>query len=599
MKNNKHGLRKTIKNNWFILKLAFKEAPVYVLHSITSDAFHQIIVFIEHIYMISYIVDCIQYKRPFINVVLFVGCVFFIVLLHFLWSNYANNILSPKGQEKINRAIRMKLYKKASEIDLECYDDPEFYTDFVWSMSEATDRVGLVLVSISSFIGSIAGMLVVGTYIISTNKIGLLFAGIAFLATLLTSLESNKKQFEMDTEMRPLQRKRDYINRVFYLNDYSKEIRLSDVKSKLYEDFLISNRYLKDIAKKRTRVLAMYQFMIDFVCKTFIFDGVYLIYLTYQAIVKNAFSYGTMLALYNSVRNLRNNLQGFSASIPDLQQHSMYIDKILNFLNYDIKIKSKNAVKPIPLHNGTIEIKNLTFSYNTAADPVLMNINLTIRPGEKVALVGYNGAGKSTLVKLILRLYDPTEGEILFNGINIKEYDLKQYRNAIGAVFQDYQLFATTLGQNLTMDSVNPKYNKALDVMSKSEFIEKFNQLKNGFDTQITKEYDENGVNLSGGESQKVAITRGLYKDCSIIILDEPSSALDPISEYNLNNTMLNISRQRTVIFISHRLSTTKMADKICMLENGCIIEEGNHEDLMKLDGKYSEMFSLQAQKYK
>ena len=237
-------------------------------------------------------------------------------------------------------------------------------------------------------------------------------------------------------------------------------------------------------------------------------------------------------------------------------------------------------------------------------EEVLHDVSLTLRRGEKLAIVGYNGAGKTTLIKLVMRLYDPTSGRILYNGQDIREFDLADYRAHIGAVFQDYCLFAATVAENVmggrydASPESEAAVRKALDSAS---FTERLATLEKGLDTPLTRELDENGVNLSGGEAQKIAIARVFVRPYELIIMDEPSSALDPVAEYELNHSILNAAdrQDRTVIFISHRLSTTRFADRILLFANGCLRESGSHDRLMELNGLYAEMFRMQAEKYR
>ena len=228
-------------------------------------------------------------------------------------------------------------------------------------------------------------------------------------------------------------------------------------------------------------------------------------------------------------------------------------------------------------------------------------MSFSIKKGEKIAIVGYNGAGKSTLVKLLMRLYDPESGEVQCNGKSVKNYRLDEYRGKYGALFQDFKLFACSIAENVVASPYDKQRDegRVLDALHKSEFDAKLATLEQGIDTPLTREYKENGVNLSGGEEQKVAIARVLAHDCDVIVMDEPSSALDPIAEYEINNTIMREAADRTIIFISHRLSTTRMADRILMFADGRLIEQGSHEELMSLDGKYAEMFNMQAEKYR
>lgn len=217
----------------------------------------------------------------------------------------------------------------------------------------------------------------------------------------------------------------------------------------------------------------------------------------------------------------------------------------------------------------------------------------------KIAIVGYNGAGKTTLIKLIMRLYDPNEGEILLNGVNIKEYDVEEYRRKIGTVFQDFKIFAATVKENVLLDFADTGSDEAvISSLEKSGFSDRLSTLSDGLSTDLTTEFEEKGVNLSGGEAQKLAVARVFYKNANLIILDEPSSALDPLAEYHLNRSMLHAAEHKSVVLISHRLSTTRLADRIYMLEQGRIIEEGTHAQLLAQGGKYAQMWRVQAGQY-
>ena len=280
-------------------------------------------------------------------------------------------------------------------------------------------------------------------------------------------------------------------------------------------------------------------------------------------------------------------------------KHSLYVERVRKFLEYEPKIKGD--IKDIPDFES-LELKNVSFSYpfSQSEKRVLEDVSLRISNGEKVAVVGYNGAGKSTLVKLIMRLYDPDEGEILYNGVNVKEFDPESYRDKIGTVFQDHRIFAATLAENVVGGEYSEEdRERVMEALRLASFDNKLAELEKGIDTDLTREFREAGVGLSGGESQKVAIARAFAKDSRFMIMDEPSSALDPNAEYELNRSILENSEDKTVIFISHRLSTTRMADRIFMFDGGRLIESGSHCELMAIDGKYAKMYNIQAKKYR
>ena len=283
----------------------------------------------------------------------------------------------------------------------------------------------------------------------------------------------------------------------------------------------------------------------------------------------------------------------------DFVEQSIYVDKFRRFMAYEPRIEMQKGKLP-EAELKSLVLKNVSFTYHGESNPSLKNINMVIHPYEKVAIVGYNGAGKTTLIKLLMRLYDPTEGEIFIGNRNVKKLDVEAYRREFAAVFQDYQIFAATLGENVVMDDVEEQdKEKIIGALSQGGFADKLRELPLGIATPLTKEFEMSGVDLSGGEKQKVAIARAFFKHSHYAVMDEPSSALDPIAEYQLNQNMMEIAKDRTVIFISHRLSTTVMADRIYMFEKGEIIEQGSHSELMALNGKYAEMFRKQAVNYR
>lgn len=597
---NNNSFERVIQNNLFIVKYLARYTPVFLLMTFLVSAIHEVVVFFEHTYCIKYLTDIIQYNGPFYNVVRYISIMTVLVVLKILLVKYYNEYLQPKAKEKLHKQMNMELYDKAVKLDLACYDNPAFYNDFVWSISEATKRIDQTIDYLFQLAGCITVIFTTGTLFIMLNSVGLIFVAVSFALTIIVNISLNKLRYKMDAELIPEQRKRNYINRVFYLADYAKEIRLSNVAEKLKSDFNKTNGDMYGIIDKNSRKQVLLGFLSDYVFSGFILDGLYISYLLFIAVVRKAISYGSIIALFNSSWNLKSRLQRMTSLIPLFQQNSLYIERIRTFLEYEEVVRNCENPETVPETPCSLELRNVSFSYSESSKKVLKNISLSIKPCEKIAFVGYNGAGKTTLTKLLMRLYDVSEGEILLNDVNIKNYGLESYRNSMKAVFQDYQMFAASIAENVIMDEVSGIPGETIvKALEDSGFKDKLMSLEKGINTHLTREFDETGINISGGEAQKIAISRVFAKSCQLIILDEPSSALDPISEYNLNEAMLEAAKNKTVIFISHRLSSTRMADRIYMLENGSIIEEGSHDELMALGGKYAEMFNLQAEKYR
>ncbi|MBQ3537661.1 MAG: ATP-binding cassette domain-containing protein, partial [Clostridia bacterium] len=267
-----------------------------------------------------------------------------------------------------------------------------------------------------------------------------------------------------------------------------------------------------------------------------------------------------------------------------------------DFLNYEPKITDGEY---IPEDFSSLEFRNVSFKYKEDGEYILKNVSFRIEKGQTIAIVGHNGAGKTTLSKLLMRLYDVNEGEILYNGRNIKDYKLGAYREKFASVFQDYRVFAMTVAENVLTEEVDENnITEAVEAMKKAGVYEKIEKLPLKENSLLTKEFDSDGVLLSGGETQKVTIARLFAKDFDIAVLDEPSSALDPVAESRMYDALLEGTKGKTVIYISHRLSSATRSDNILVFNGGRITERGTHEELMANGGEYAEMFTLQASGY-
>ena len=599
-KKDRQPAKRILSNNLFVLAIAFRTAPLTVIYALVREAVTAVTVFFEHTYLVAYLIDCVQYQKPFADALRATLTIVAIIIARFTADQLMRTRVSPIGQEKIARAVREMLYEKAKGMDIACYDDPGFYNEFVFAMDNAAARVENTINGLGGLICDISMLAVVGGYILTSNSVALVFVCVSFVSSYFLKTAVNKTRFDLEKTLNPLRRRRDYINRVFYLPDYAKEIRLSRVKEKLYDDFAETEKQIYAGLKKRTRKIAALEFLQGYVCNAFIFDFLFLLYLMFLAIVQKTLGFGALYGLYRSSQSTKGTINSLTDRMTYIQEQSLYIEKVRTFLSREQTVVSKQPPKPLP-GPADIELRNVSFTYpgaKGAKKETLSDVSLTIRRGEKIAIVGHNGAGKTTLVKLLMRLYDPCVGEIAYGGQDIRDYDLVGYRELFATLFQDYQVYAASVAQNVLADDAPPDAGRLELALSSAGLYDRVRQMPEGTSSQLTKEFVQ-GEELSGGEKQKLALCRSLYKDSPVIILDEPSSALDPIAEFELNNTILNLNREKTVIFISHRLSTTKTADRIYMFEKGRLIEKGSHGELMGQNGKYAEMFRLQAEKYR
>lgn len=584
-----------IKNISRMLGYIIKFAPMYFFSMTIFCIYVSAVDTLSGTIAVQYIFNSLQNGASFKEVFMFLIFVTSAMVLRHIIGAFVN-YLSPLASTKIEAGMNRIISQHAVKMDLEYYETPKFYNDFVWASAQADTKLSSLMNIYAVFIARLSEAIFLGLVLSSIDRITLYIMLAAIIIRVVLENIISKKYFQMEQKVKPHERRRDYFRRILYLSDYAKEIRLSDMHKTLYKRFCNTMSQIKDIYKKDGKVLAVYMTIAQTVTYGLLDAAIYL-YLAYNAIITRIIQFGDAAAIISSSGRFSWIFTDLLMTFPEFVKHSLYIDSFNNFMNIQPKIERQQG-KRIKNKHGTIELKNVSFSYPGENKNSLNNINLTIKPYEKIAIVGYNGAGKSTLTKLLMRFYEASEGNIYYDGVDIKEYDTNEYRNNYGAVFQDYKIFAGTVAENVVMDfAKNPE--KINESLVNSGLDNKLSDLKDGINTQLTKEFYEDGTNLSGGEEQKLAISRIFYKDCGIIILDEPSSALDPISEYKLNKTILSLSEHKTVIFISHRLSTTCMADRILMMENGEIIEEGSHEELINNNGKYAEMFNLQAEKYR
>lgn len=599
----KHRAGQVWSNNLFLIKLCFQASPAYVVFMTLDSVRNSLSVFLEHTFGIGYVLEAAEFHYPFKRVALFVLGLAVLITLEMVFAAWVMNHVAAKNLPKVRQRVKMILYEKAAGMDLKCYDDPEYYNQLVLVLSEADKQIDRCITFLQNTFSGIAVFLSTGIYFLYKDRFSILFAAASFFMAFGFNQVYNRLTFGLRMERNPFERKRDYVKRVFYMQDYAKELRLNpDMAKSLYQEFENCNKEIYQVEKSYTRKRFWLSFLRRYVSNDFISDVVYVSYLVFRAAVMGSLSYSSVAILFHSFGRMKRSMSIFTDVYPYACETSLYVQKIRDFLAVELELVSRQKL-PVAEGAREAEFRNICFGYGKDAQgngQVLKDISFTIKPGEKIAIVGYNGAGKTTLMKLLMRLYDPVSGQIEVDGKDIRDYDLQAYRKSIGTVFQDFKIFAGSVKENVLMDTVEPEMplEPVRKALVHSGLKERLETLPEGMDTMMTTEFDKKGVNLSGGEGQKLAISRVFYKDAGLIILDEPSSALDPIAEYQLNHAMLKMAEHRTVIFISHRLSTTRLADRIILMENGRIAEQGTHEELLKAKGRYERMWKVQAGQY-
>ena len=595
-KKNKKGKKNygTFRNNLYMLGFIARNAPGLLFFYIFFDVLSNVPWILSNVVILKYIIDVVTSGVDFYRAG--IACAVFaaIVVVGTIGSTVFYEIFLPKQRERLNYKLYTQIYDKAAKMDFESYDNPAYYNDLVLAMTSMYERVDNVLSDAQDITRLLTSIISITAVIATIDPLCLVFIFLCVAIMIPIGRLIAKVNVKRTEAMTPLDRKNLYFSRVFYLQDYAKELRLNPAGE------MIERRYNRNVIDRITTIgpFLRKQWQLYFCQEALpmtllVYLGIAL-YMGYKAIVTKEITLGEFAATFNGANSVSRCVFDLTSWFSiNLRENGLYIEKFRKFMSAKEKIIGGD-VKKVFDTPPTIKFENVSFTYPGNDKPTLKNISLEIKPYQKIALVGYNGAGKTTLTNLLLRLYDVTEGRITVDGTDIREWDIPSYHENYAAVFQDFSLFGATIGENVAMND-HPDKEKVLAALRESCFGK---ELKNGSDTMLLREFDDGGLSLSGGEGQKVAVARAFYKKCPFAILDEPSANLDPVSEYALNEAMSRAAEDKTVIFISHRLSTTVMADVIYMLENGEIVESGSHDELMALGGKYAYMFNLQAEKY-
>lgn len=588
------------------------------------------------VYFRNAMFNALDTSDAFMDTAVFILALALFYVVVFIPDHVYGLIINPILDNRLRYRMHAELYRKAQRMDLACYDDPDFYNQFVWAMRESDQRAIAVVRALFNVVNRIISATAISALLLTIN----VWMGILMLvgvgATLVVEYFGNRLWLRVMEIMNPLWRRESYITRVFNLSDYAKEMRTSGVGDMMTRDCEDTVKELNQLDLKYGKKFTMLYGVGFNIARRGTYYATILIMIF--ELSAGRVQLGGFAAAVASLWMLQSIMMNLADSLTELPKHALYIEKYFKFLEHENHLLSGS--EPVPAFES-LTFEDVSFAYTSVftdeetalADEikeferkekgltehteekkreerptVLKHVSFTIRKGEKTAIVGYNGAGKTTLIKLVMRLYDPTEGRILYNGRDIREYDLHEYRERIGAVFQDYRIFAATLGENVMgggYERTDENESHIRDALDSATFTDRLKTLEKGLETPLTREIDKEGVNLSGGEAQKVAIARVLVRPYDLIIMDEPSSALDPVAEYELNHSILNAADSRdsgrtaTVIFISHRLSTTRFADRIFLFANGELSERGSHDELIARNGKYAEMFRMQAEKYR
>lgn len=587
-----------VKNNVFALKLLWKMCPRRVVHMALARLLYYFGWLFYSAFFMRYVINALQTGETFRAIMIFIGITIAVFASMALYNSFIQGSVKPTTDAEINKKLYQKLFKKSRNVELECFENSDFYDKYTLAMKNADTRlvetVDMLFGLLFGFIASICAFI----FMFQVDRLSVAFILLPIIGNFFFRILNSRIDYKRNKEMAPHNRRIDYINRIMYLKDYAKEIRLTNIFNLLKRQYTDAITGVADVTKKfvwKSAFLHWFYVMFTF---TFIFEGL-LIYGAYRTLVSETMTLPQLAVLTSMMVSTTWILIGFTDSVTASFKNGLFVDYLRTFLEYEEKIPEDYDGDDPGTEIESLEFRNVSFAYKD--DVVLSNLNMKFDGGKTYALVGHNGAGKSTLIKLLLRFYDPTQGEILLNGRNIKEYNLQKYRSLFATAFQDNRMFSMSVADNVTLGEDIPEDKReriVVDALKLSGVYDKVMELPKGINTTLTREFDDEGAVLSGGEFQKIVVSRAFARQCPIKVFDEPSSALDPIAEYKLFDNILKVCRQNTLLFISHRLSSVQNADHVFLLENGQVREEGTHRELMKKKGIYADMYQKQAENY-
>ncbi len=497
-------------------------------------------------------------------------------------------------QYSIDTSVR--IIKKTSELNLDQLEDSEFYDKLERARQQTTGRVGLMSNILTQgediivIISLLAGVVAFEPWL-------LILLVVSIIPTIINEIKFSGTSYSLARSWTQERRELDYLRYAGASDVTAKEVKLFGLSNYLANRFKnLSDKYYlqsKSLAKQRAGWGSFFN-----IIGTAAYYGAY-VYIVFQT-VAGIFSLGDLTFLSGSFNRLRSKLQGFFTRFTQITESALYLQDYFEFLDMSFTEDSEENKLPLPkkIEKG-FQFRNVGFKYPNSERWVVRNINFDLKAGEKLAFVGENGAGKTTLIKLLLRFYEPTEGEILLDGIPVKRYKQAEYQQYFGVIFQDFVKFELTLRENIAMGEIDEIHNteRVDQAAQKSLAQEVVTEMPLGYNQQLGKRF-KNGKDLSGGQWQKIAIARAYMKDAEVLILDEPTSALDARAETEAFQRFIQLTEGKTAVIISHRFSTVRIADRIMVLKDGAVLEIGTHRELMANDKLYAELFNLQAAGY-
>ncbi len=586
--------------SWEILKISWKANGILSILSIFSAIYQNTLFPFFQVFLLAQVLDLVQMQKELsFSVLIPLACMY---VIFSVFNILLSSLVTARGfyiETNFEAYLERMIIDKLTTLDPATFEKSSFQ-ELLTQIEGTGGLMSAQLERLTKLISAIVKVITASIVLLHLFPLFIPIVLISVIPAYLSGDRSRKREWPFFTTKRNVvKRATQYIKNLLSQDSTSKEVAVFHTGGILRHK--VSNEqkaYIREY--KRVNNPFMIHLLLSKSFQLCVF--LYTQYTNLLAVVKGTLGVGQFALAFQQTLNLATGSQDVLDMYSSMMNRIQQIDRFFSFLKYKPVILSPNEPITLPVNSTppVIDFKNVTFRYPKTERDILRNFNFTLNPGEKLALVGENGAGKTTIIKLLLRFYDVIEGEILINGVNIKSLSLEEWHKNVGALFQDFIKYQFTFKENVYFGNLEEKNNEELlrDAIAKSGADKYIDTLPKNIDQIVGKMFD-NGVDLSGGQWQKLALARAFFRNAPILILDEPTSAIDAKAEYEIFQNVQKLQKDKTVLIISHRFSTVRNADRILVLDDGEIIEEGNHEKLMKKKGLYAELFNIQAQGYK
>lgn len=591
MERNDISIQKIIKNNLQMIGTVYHTDAGYLFFTLFIRVLSGIRASFLYVYLLGFVLQAIENQDASESILLLLLLSTVLFAVAFALEAYYEQIFKPVHKERIVSSLQCRLFRQLQTADMANYDSAEKYTTVALASEEIADRPLAVADNLFRGLEVMAAACTILPGALSASPLVFAICLISFAAGIFLTNIRSKRIVQYDDSMKTKDKKISMLRRLLYLPEHARDNRLSHVHDAFLAEYEATVKDKEEIAANSGKRIARLSFLQKMFCEAFCIDFLIPFLLSGIVLVSGRLSISDFVIAVNASDQMRRRLEELTDVAAEFLKNGRFAERIHRINELQREIETTAGIVPVaPME--TLSMRKVTFRYPDGTSG-LSEVDLTIRKGSKVAIVGSNGSGKSTLIKLLLRFYDASSGEILLNGTDIRNLDIAAYRAQFGAAFQDFNLYATSIRNNVCMGEdrdEREEEDRLIRALEKAGLAEAVKDL----DARLTRELDEDGVLFSGGQLQRLALARVFYRESDIVILDEPTAAMDVFFEKQFYRTVFETLKDKTVIFVSHRLSSVTACDKILYMEHGQIVEEGTHEHLMGLRGGYYRLFRAQ-----